>query len=568
MIDFKKFKKVSSDKHTTTLKHDDGHEFKVVHSALSPKLRKDIQKIPMADGGTVGHLTISEESKPTSKDYSYPSHPTRPEDQERVNQSKENAKNIWQPKVQSADEQYSRGGKIPHYAEGTGDVREMVDNQIVSQQPEYGLSLEQNPTGMAQGNDHGMFGAPGDSASSADPLQNYVQQQGQSQKSMSMPQPFQSDVTGGGGPGIVPQPGQSPAANKIDQMLQPDPRMAQQVQKAAQQNIDQNQHIAQQFQMKKSQLDAEHGSLVHDIMNKHIDMSDYWKANDKGAAALGALLGGMGSGLTHLANPVPGMIANSQENFLKAEMANMDNPKSLLSAVQAQYGDNKDSADIMRIISNEALSSQIQKVMAPLNSANAQANAAKVQMELMQNSEQLKQQIAMRQALTSGGANMDPSMAVRALVPEAHQKEVFKEIADAQNAKRAGGDLMSMFDQMDKENTVVGRASHLGATPASVSNFEANVLPLIRDKEGRVNEFELDTLRSLEPKPGDTAAKVREKKIGLQKLIQTKQSAPTAKGYGIDLEKFASTAPNSSVQTATMGGKLYRKVPGGWAPAQ
>ncbi len=66
-----KFKKVAADKHTTTLRHDDGHEIKVAHSALSPKLRghlaelehhedfgkpkldKNDRKMLMKDGGPV-----------------------------------------------------------------------------------------------------------------------------------------------------------------------------------------------------------------------------------------------------------------------------------------------------------------------------------------------------------------------------------------------------------------------------------------------------------------------------------------------------------------------------------
>lgn len=56
-IDFKQFKKVASDKHTTTLRHKDGHEFKIAHASLSPKLKKELEAIPMkgtkyfAEGG-------------------------------------------------------------------------------------------------------------------------------------------------------------------------------------------------------------------------------------------------------------------------------------------------------------------------------------------------------------------------------------------------------------------------------------------------------------------------------------------------------------------------------------
>ncbi len=46
-LNLSSFKKVSSDKHTTTLRHDDGHEVKITHSALSPKLRGHLADMEM-----------------------------------------------------------------------------------------------------------------------------------------------------------------------------------------------------------------------------------------------------------------------------------------------------------------------------------------------------------------------------------------------------------------------------------------------------------------------------------------------------------------------------------------
>lgn len=45
-LDLKQFKKALSDKNTTTLRHRNGHEFKIVHSALSPEHRKLIDSLP------------------------------------------------------------------------------------------------------------------------------------------------------------------------------------------------------------------------------------------------------------------------------------------------------------------------------------------------------------------------------------------------------------------------------------------------------------------------------------------------------------------------------------------
>jgi len=70
-LNLSKFKKVKSDKDFTTLRHEDGHEMKIRHSALSPKLRGELHKMPgqmnsgaasqsmpMKDGGDVSDEAI------------------------------------------------------------------------------------------------------------------------------------------------------------------------------------------------------------------------------------------------------------------------------------------------------------------------------------------------------------------------------------------------------------------------------------------------------------------------------------------------------------------------------
>ena len=68
------------------------------------------------------------------------------------------------------------------------------------------------------------------------------------------------------------------------------------------------------------------------------------------------------------------------------------------------------------------------------------------------------------------------------------------------------------------------------------------MLPLIKDNEGRVNEFEHKAVQKFFPAPGDTDAKVAAKRKGFDEFIRTKAAAPTAKAYGIDLQKYPTTS--------------------------
>jgi hypothetical protein len=55
-LDLSKFKKVSSDKKTTVLRHAAGHEIRIAHGALTPKMREAIEKLEMHKGGKVKRL--------------------------------------------------------------------------------------------------------------------------------------------------------------------------------------------------------------------------------------------------------------------------------------------------------------------------------------------------------------------------------------------------------------------------------------------------------------------------------------------------------------------------------
>ena len=48
-FDLSRFKKVSSDAKSTTMRHSNGHEVKIVHSALSPAMRAQVDSLPTAE---------------------------------------------------------------------------------------------------------------------------------------------------------------------------------------------------------------------------------------------------------------------------------------------------------------------------------------------------------------------------------------------------------------------------------------------------------------------------------------------------------------------------------------
>jgi hypothetical protein len=74
--------------------------------------------------------------------------------------------------------------------------------------------------------------------------------------------------------------------------------------------------------------------------------------------------------------------------------------------------------------------------------------------------------------------------------------------------------------------------------------------------------------KNITPQFGDTPEKIDTKRQSLVGYLNSKGSAPTAKGFGIDLHKFNSTRPVEPTNVQMRGGVPYQKVQGGWKRVQ
>jgi len=173
---------------------------------------------------------------------------------------------------------------------------------------------------------------------------------------------------------------------------------------------------------------------------------------------------------------------------------------------------------------------------------------------------------------------VDPAYYVPLLVPAAEQPKVFAEIERAQNTKRQGEEILRQFDNAVKDTKGLGRATSMVKQPRSLQAFHQLVNTTITDLTGTARQAEFDSAaHNLTPTNMDTEADTATRRKLVQSYIQSKSSAPIAKGYGLDLEGFGSTnvkgvgqqQPQSSKpEIKTLAGKQYQKVPGGWKPIQ
>lgn len=144
-MNMKHFRKVASDKESTTFQHKDGHQMKVLHKALSPKMRGDIAAMPihkdekpkdsvkMADGGPIIDQeaaaaieagAMGKKAPPKAepkKQENYSStplkHPSPPNTKDEAYKSE-----VQKFNAQMNQPGMANGGEVKKYAEGTPDA--------------------------------------------------------------------------------------------------------------------------------------------------------------------------------------------------------------------------------------------------------------------------------------------------------------------------------------------------------------------------------------------------------------------------------------------------------------
>lgn len=321
---------------------------------------------------------------------------------------------------------------------------------------------------------------------------------------------------------------------------------------------------------------VENQNLAESIANTKIDPNHFFHSKSTGqkiGTAIALVMGGIGAGLSGGPNLAYEAMQKSIANDIDAQKAELGKKQSLLSENIRKYGDMKAATQATAMQMNSILQGQIAatsaKYGAQANQAGTQALIGQLKNQQLMGGQQLQQMVTdqkIKEHLAQGDVQgQDPLDYVKHVVPEAHQKDVINELGKAQSANAHQDEMMQLFDQADKENTLMKTGAGLLRTPPSVKTLTALGDPLIHDNDGRVNEFEKKDFENLLPKPGDMPSTVQAKRKGMEQFINTKKSAPTAKSFGIDINRFGSTQTRDSAPTKTVGGITYKRGPSGEA---
>jgi hypothetical protein len=316
------------------------------------------------------------------------------------------------------------------------------------------------------------------------------------------------------------------AANKQNQVVQDD-------------LIKQSNELHASAQTNLSNLDQKVQQVSNDVLNGKIDPNRVWtnmSTGNKVLASIAVLIGGIGSGLTGKSNAALDSIDKSIEQDIDAQKANLGNKNNLLSHYMQQYHNIEQAENATRIHLNAVAGAQLSKIASQSGSATAQNSA---QMAIGQMKQNLYPALQRQAWLTTlAGKPITPDVASHAIemvVPKEQQAKAYQELDRVSYGMKEKDAIMTAFDQANTENTLLGRAGKLGATPASVARLKTSIMPLLKDNEGRVNHDELDRTDDLIPQPGDGPDKIATKRQAYMDFINEKSGSSLLKGFNINL---------------------------------
>lgn len=325
------------------------------------------------------------------------------------------------------------------------------------------------------------------------------------------------------------------------------------------QTAGQEANLLDQFNTHSSDMNNEIQNFVSDINNDHINPHELWDSKsglDKARIGIGFILSGMGAGITGGPNLAVEMLNKNIDRDIDAQKANLGTKENLLGAMFKQYGNMRDATDMTRILMNahnqDMIKASAAKAQSPLAKAAAQNAIGKLQDAIAPTIYQMN----MRKTLMSVGggqgaqangtlSHVDPAVFLNTIPEQAARDKAGAEIERAQNTKRMEVPILQGFDQADKDLSGLGRVEGMVQEPGSINKLTGLLNTTVTDLTGTARTAEFENVKhNFVPSPTDTPAKRAYKRESLIDYLQAKKSAPFARSYNIDLEKFDSTANN------------------------
>jgi hypothetical protein len=497
-LDASKFKKISADENETVMEDmESGHSIKIAHKALSPKMRKQLNQLPihMKDGGEVPSPVEAEKDEKKKNSllqggYFNPNNPDAEEGKSSfLDLLKYGAfgKDVATPPPAMSPTPTPQNPPMPASVAPPQEAAPMAPQPTLAPQPQAAQPAAMNPAQMASAQGSGLMAGLGQIKS-----------------------------------------GLNMEAKALDQQGQRDAELADQEAMSLQE-------IQKNFEMKSQELNSEYKALTEDIEKSRIDPSRFTSSMSSGQktrTVIGLLLSGLGGNDTS-------WFDKQIEQDIQAQEKEMDKKQNLLKFNMQQLGNLTDAKNATIAMMKGINAAQIRKSAALAQSPIAKARALQAAGKLDMEAAPLLQQVAQKQAvlgtLKSGKAS--PIMAINAIVPKDQQSAALKELGEFNGIQSALAQVDSALDSAFKSTTLSENITSPIQSSKKRDMAVGELFPIVKAIVGE-KMTDADVQNMVKPfLPGMTTNKetADQAKVKLkQKLLgMVKGRTPILTGYGI-----------------------------------
>lgn len=347
--------------------HKDGHSIHVKKSALTPKMRADLEqlvKTKMAKGGEIkqSNPKLEESKKVPMAEGGEPNSSTLEDTPEQIVADAQSQSPMEDPEAPDQMGEMEKGSFELPESVASKDAPPVTDSQ---------------PSASPPTSDPGPANPPA-------------------------PQPSSSAKEDTGYGGVL----QGVNERVAGRQAQANAEQSEATQKTAaiEANNKARQAAVAHDQANMDALMQERQSILHDIKNGHIDPNKYLKDMStvgKISTGIGLILGGIGGGLTGQENPALKYLNAQIDRNIDAQTKELGKNENLLSANMRQFGNLQAARDFTRINMNDALTHQIELAAAKNGGAQAQASAQQAIGQIHQDTGMLQAKLGAQMTLNS-----------------------------------------------------------------------------------------------------------------------------------------------------------------------
>lgn len=446
-LNLKKYKKVASDKDSSTFQHPDGHQMKIVHKALSSAMRKEVSAIPMAEGGYVDIVTSGDplvkaiKGKPPENSNregdGWSSKPTQSPKDPKDEQYKQSVKDF---NSKMAPQPMAEGGEVSQDDQPQDTAAPQAPVTINIGQPQQAAPQEQPPAPdvpLAQRVGHaiGQYLPQAADMAAHNPFNPLVQAAGLAKvggqlvqggvqgatgnplapiptmDQASTPQPeSEPNLADPGVSNAIPETGPKPQ-NPYQAAMQEQVKGLELGEKAAETAAQGKESALEDYNQAQAEAANTYDANIKDAMglrqqaqealqNTKVDPDRYWNNKSTGGQ-ISSIIGILASGFnpTHNPNAAIEMLNKSIDRDIEAQKMDIGKKQNLLSAANDHFHNIQSAADFHRILANDLVSHKIDQALAQAATPAAQAELMKARGALKFDSEMRMAQIGAMQTL-------------------------------------------------------------------------------------------------------------------------------------------------------------------------